>query len=137
MKYTAEEVRARLGFVISDREPRILTWGSGGCHPASIAECALWDALAESIEADMGEPVAWLCDNGASENLMVTLSPRGRDAYAALGRTITPLYTHPAPPIDLAAVRDVIDWLRSGSMAITANAGIAANKLEAAIKGVS
>lgn len=54
MKYTAEEVRARLGFMISDREPRILTWESGGCHPASIAECALWDALAECIKEGEG-----------------------------------------------------------------------------------
>jgi uncharacterized membrane protein YidH (DUF202 family) len=36
-------------------------------------------------------------------------------------------------PINLAAVREVIVWLRSGSMAITANAGIAADKLEAAL----
>ena len=52
MKYTAEEVRARLGFVISDHEPRILTWESGGCRQTSMAECALWDALAERIKAD-------------------------------------------------------------------------------------
>lgn len=67
-EYSVEEMRARLGFVVSDREPRILTWESGGGHPASIAECALWDALAERVQIGrqvaagvdemMAEPVA-------------------------------------------------------------------------------
>lgn len=49
--WAAEEIWAKLGFSISDGEPRILTWESYGCHPASIAECALWDAYAERIKA--------------------------------------------------------------------------------------
>lgn len=42
--------------------------------------------------------------------------------------------TQPAQSVDVAKVREVIVWLRSGSMAITANAGIAADKLEAALQ---
>lgn len=83
--------------------------------PAQAAQVdAFADRLRQSIMRDTFQPTAepvakaWLCDNGHSENLMVTLSPRVRDACAALGGTITPLYTHPAPPINLVAVREVI-----------------------------
>lgn len=70
-EYSMEEVRARLGFTISDHNPRILTWASGGCQPASMAECALWDAYAERIKADESVvAVAWC-----------SLTPNGQIAY--------------------------------------------------------
>jgi hypothetical protein len=76
MTYTAEEIRARLDFVISDREPRILTWKSGGCHPASIAECALWDALAERIKVDESAvPVGYV--NAVIESARLTTDDHG------------------------------------------------------------
>lgn len=117
MKYTAEEVRdwhlEEVRRLNSYRHPfpnDSTVLAALIMHHQSMAD-AIAARLTQPAQSVDVKPVAkaWLCDNGASENLMVTLSPRGRDAYAALGRTITPLYTHPAPPIDLAAVREVIE----------------------------
>jgi hypothetical protein len=47
--------RSELGFRIENRAGlRVLVYDSGSCHPASIAECALWDALSRVL----GEPTA-------------------------------------------------------------------------------
>lgn len=60
---------------------------------------------------------------------------QARDAYGAgLAEQAERLAAQPAQSVDVAKVREVIVWLRSGSMAITANAGIAADKLEAALQ---
>ena len=62
--------------------------------------------------------VAWLCENDNPELAMVVKSESARDAYAILGRTITPLIPQSAYA-ELAAERDALRadaeryrWLR-------------------------
>lgn len=71
-KYSMEEVRARLGFTISDHNPRILTWASGECQPASMAECALWDAYANLL-AEIEQAQA-----GVTDEVVVTKNETGQ-----------------------------------------------------------
>lgn len=45
---------------------------------------------------EVGEAVAWLCSTPDGVTVNVTASEHARNDYARFGRTITPLYTHPA-----------------------------------------
>lgn len=64
--------------------------------PALIGR-AIDFALTALTAQPAGEVVAWLCDAGDGENIDATNSASARDTYARSGRTIIPLYTHPAP----------------------------------------
>jgi hypothetical protein len=92
--------------------------------------------------AGMGEPVAWLAADGSGRVIDVKAKSAGARASATASATSVysiPLYA--APPIDIAAVREVIANHRSEAAKLSHDPESRdylceqADKLEAAIKG--
>lgn len=101
-------------------------------HPLVSNVCA---GLADAIDAHiagMGEPVATICDGWDLRFVgSAPIAEVVRKHGLKIGDTL-----YIAPPIDLAAVREVIAELRDyGDYADRIKLGEATDKLEAAIKG--
>jgi hypothetical protein len=116
--------------------------GDGGHYQAEHGlQKAAKDAQEKVIQmmtrSATAEPVAQPADSGCEvqDGYVAEITRHDRilldGRYHSVARVRAALAAN--QPINLAAVREVIVWLRSGSMAITANAGIAADKLEAAL----
>jgi hypothetical protein len=104
-----------------------------------------WVAALDAHLAGMGEPVAWLAADGSGRVIDVKAKSAGARASATASATSVysiPLYA--APPIDIAAVREVIAGLRTNAddldridvcPMLATHLRNGADKLEAAIKG--
>jgi hypothetical protein len=135
MTMTPEQVRDRLRSYAKDADLYASKTGES-------LELTTADELADAIDAHiagMGEPVAWLTEDGrviSAKQKNAAIRDGGASASSVAPFRL-PAYT--APPIDLAAVREVIAELRQASSdtdcALHQFCGAKADELEAAIKG--